>query len=144
MICRPLLPLSLCALGLLLLGCGQTHPAKSAQALAGTSGRGVRHLTTTTFDGTLAQDKPVLVDFWAPWCGPCRTQGPILDEAAGQIGDRALVGKVNVDEERALAQRYGVRVIPTLILLRGGQELQRFTGVQSAETLVKALEDAGK
>ena len=103
----------------------------------------VLHLTTGAFEQVKAQEKPVLVDFWAPWCGPCRTQGPILEQVSSRIGDRALVGKVNVDEEPNLAAPYGVQAIPTLIILKGGKVVQRFTGVQSAEILVKALEAAG-
>jgi len=103
----------------------------------------VIHLTTGAFDKVKGQSKPVLIDFWAPWCGPCRTQGPILDELSGRIGDRAIVAKVNVDEEPALAAPFGVQAIPTLVILKGGQVVQRFTGVQSADTLARALEAAG-
>ena len=103
----------------------------------------VIHLTSGAFEKVKNQDKPVLIDFWAPWCGPCRTQGPILDQVSIQIGDRAIVSKVNVDEEPTLAAPFGVQAIPTLVILKGGQVVQRFTGVQQAETLVKALEAAG-
>jgi len=131
----PVLKTTLLACGLLLLAACAPGAPKGP-----TSGpTAVQHLTGTTFDALASQDKPLLVDFWAPWCGPCRTQGPILEQAASQIGDRAVVGKVNVDEEAALAKRFGIRVIPTLIVFKGGQEVQRFTGVQQAETLAKAV-----
>ena len=101
---------------------------------------GVIHLTTPAFPALAAQAKPVLIDFWAPWCGPCRTQGPILDTVAAQMGDRAVVTKVNVDEEGALAAQFGVQAIPTLVILKQGKLVQRFVGVQPAQALVAALE----
>jgi thioredoxin 1 len=102
----------------------------------------VLHISTAAFDRVLAQEKPVLIDFWAPWCGPCRMQGPILDAVAAQIGEVAIVGKVNVDEEPALAQRFGVQSIPTLVILKKGQIVQRFVGVQQAPGLLSALQQA--
>jgi len=100
----------------------------------------VIHLTTPAFPALAAQPRPVIIDFWAPWCGPCRTQGPILDTVAAQMGDRAVVTKVNVDEEGALAAQFGVQAIPTLVILKQGKLVQRFVGVQSAQALVAALE----
>ena len=104
---------------------------------------GVRELDATTFAAAQAEPKPLLVDFWAPWCGPCRSQAPILEQVAGQMGDRATIAKVNVDEHPHLAARYGVSSIPTLIVLRGEQMARHFVGVQNAGTLVAALEAAG-
>ena len=100
----------------------------------------VIHLTSAAFEQVKGQEKPVLLDFWAPWCGPCRSQGPILDQVAQQLGERAIVAKVNVDEEPALSAPFGVQAIPTLVVMKGGKTLQRFVGVQQAETLVKALQ----
>jgi len=97
------------------------------------------HLTTGAFPKVKALDKPVLIDFWAPWCGPCRMQGPILDQVAAQVGDRAVVAKVNVDEEPELAAAFGVQSIPTLVVLKGERLVQRMVGVQQAGTLVNAL-----
>ena len=101
------------------------------------------HLTTGAFDRVKAQARPVIIDFWAPWCGPCRLQGPILDQVSGQMGERAIVAKVNVDEEPGLAGSFGVQAIPTLVVMKGGKVVQRFTGTQDAATLVRALEAAG-
>lgn len=83
---------------------------------------------------------PVLVDLWAPWCGPCRMQAPILDQVAEELGDSARIVKVNVDEAGDVAQQLGVRGIPTLVVFKEGQEQRRFVGVQSADTLIAALQ----
>lgn len=82
----------------------------------------------------------VLVDFWAPWCGPCQMQTPILEKLAGQIGGKARIGKVNVDEHGATAGKFGVQSIPTLILLKDGQEIKRFVGLQNEATLTAAID----
>jgi len=103
----------------------------------------VIHITTGAFEKVAQQPKPVLIDFWAPWCGPCRMQGPILDEVSAQMGERAVVGKVDVDEEPALAAQFGVQAIPTMVLLKDKAILKRMVGVQQASVLVQALEGAG-
>jgi thioredoxin 1 len=102
----------------------------------------VIHLSAPAFPALAAQDKPVLIDFWAPWCGPCRAQAPILDAVAEQLGDRAIIAKVNVDEEQDLAAHFGVQAIPTLVVLKQGQPAQRLVGLQQAPALVRALEPA--
>ena len=102
----------------------------------------VIHVSTQAFDRLNAQPVPVLLDFWAPWCGPCRMQGPILDEVAQRAGEGALVGKINVDEEPELAARFGVASIPTLVLMKGGKVVTRMVGVQQAATLLDALSES--
>ena len=85
---------------------------------------------------------PVLVDFWAPWCGPCRTMAPVIDELASESGGRYRVGKLNVDEESQIAQHYRIEAIPTLLLFQNGRIVKVFQGVQSKRVLPAALEDA--
>lgn len=82
----------------------------------------------------------VLVDFWAPWCGPCKMQTPILEKVAAAIGGKAVIAKVNVDENPELAAKYGIRSIPTIILLKDGETKQQLIGLQQQAALVSAIE----
>ncbi|OPZ86785.1 MAG: Thioredoxin-1 [bacterium ADurb.Bin429] len=100
----------------------------------------VRSVTAEAFDGeALRAETPVVVDFWAAWCGPCRMVAPELEKAAEQLGGRAKILKVNVDEQPALAAKYGVMSIPTLVILHRGQEIGRHVGFLPATALVDAL-----
>ncbi len=95
-----------------------------------------------SFDSdVLKSNKPVLVDFWAEWCGPCRTLGPVLDEVASEIGEKAVIYKVNVDENGELAQKYGIRGIPTMIFFKNGEAAKTLVGVQPKEEIKKTLEE---
>ena len=87
-----------------------------------------------------SKEKPVLVDFWAPWCGPCRMQGPILDELAEEVGDWAEVVKLNVDENQQKAGEFGVSSIPSLKVFRNGTAVAEMVGVQQKDALKEALE----
>jgi thioredoxin 1 len=98
----------------------------------------VKDLNATNFTETIATGT-VLVDFWAPWCGPCKMQTPILDNVADKVGDKAVIAKVNVDESPTLAAQFGVRSIPTLILFKDGQKVRDFIGLQQEAALVDVL-----
>ena len=98
----------------------------------------VKHWNEANFDAETSKGL-VLVDFWAEWCGPCRMLGPVLDNLAKEQGDKALIGKVNVDEAQSLAVKFGVRSIPAIFILKDGQVVKQFTGVQDKTTLSKAL-----
>lgn len=87
----------------------------------------------------LNSDKPVLVDFWAAWCGPCKLLGPTIEELHKEMGDKVKIGKVNVDENQALAAAYGIMSIPTVIILKGGKIVEQFIGMQPKGVYIDAL-----
>ena len=98
----------------------------------------VVHITKENFDAITGGDKPVLLDFWATWCGPCRMIAPIVEEIAAERDD-IVVGKVNVDEEMELAIKFGIVSIPTLILLKNGMEVEKIVGYRPKEAILEML-----
>ncbi|MCH2655881.1 MAG: thioredoxin, partial [Flavobacteriales bacterium] len=100
-------------------------------------------ITDSTFDKIVLQsDKPVLVDFWAAWCGPCRMVGPIIDELSSEYDGKAIVGKVDVDNNQEFAAKYGVRNIPTVLLFKDGELVDRKVGVSPNQVYADAIEGA--
>ena len=100
----------------------------------------VREVNDASFEKEVLQsEKPVLVDFWAEWCGPCRMMQPTVEAVAGEYRESAAVVKLNVDDNPAVSQRYGIKGIPTLILFRGGKEEERVVGATSKEALSRLV-----
>ena len=98
-------------------------------------------ITKANFESeVMNSDKPVAVDFWAPWCGPCRMFAPTVDELYNEMGDKAVIGKLNTDEENEIATKYKVMTIPTVIIFKAGQEVERLVGVQSKDLLKSKIE----
>ena len=100
----------------------------------------IEHFKTAEFDAAVNAAPLALVDFWADWCGPCRMLAPLVDQLAGDYDGKVLVGKVNVDEEPELARRFGVMSIPTVVVLKNGQEVERLVGVRPAPAFQAALD----
>ncbi len=102
-----------------------------------------QEITDATFEEVvLNSDKPVVVDFWAVWCGPCRMVGPIIDELAAEYEGKAIIGKVDVDSHQQYAAQYGVRNIPTVLVFKGGEIVNRQVGVAAKNVYAEAIEAA--
>lgn len=103
----------------------------------------VRAITTAAFDAeVLPSDKPTVVDFWATWCGPCRMVAPVLDAYAADRAGQVEVVKVDIDENPDLAARYGIQSVPTILVIKGGEVVQRISGAKPRPILVRDLDAA--
>jgi thioredoxin 1 len=103
----------------------------------------VNHVTDANFDQeVLKSDKAVLIDFWAPWCAPCRAIAPLIDELAGEYAGRLKVVKINVDDNPETPARYGVRGIPSLLIIKSGQVKEQIVGAVPKSHLVRAVDSA--
>lgn len=102
----------------------------------------LKEINATSFDqNVLKSDKPVLVDFWAEWCGPCKALAPVLEEVATEMGEKGEVFKVNVDQSPELAQKYGIRGIPTLIYFKAGEVQSTLVGNQPKAEILKSFNE---
>lgn len=100
-------------------------------------------ITESNFQAEVLQsDKPVLIDFWAEWCGPCRMVGPVVEELAGEYAGKAKIGKIDVDSNQQLAGMFGVSSIPTLLLFKGGKPVNGVVGVRSKADLARMIDEA--
>lgn len=97
-------------------------------------------LTDANFDQVVNSDKPVLVDFWAEWCGPCKMIGPVVEELAGDYEGKAVIAKLNVDENPGVTSRYGIRSIPTLLVFKSGQIVDKQVGAVPKSVLSQKIE----
>ncbi len=96
-------------------------------------------ITDANFDQIIATDKPVLVDFWAEWCGPCKMIGPVVEELAGEYDGKAVIGKVNVDENPNISAKFGIRSIPTLLVIKGGEIVDKQVGAVPKAVLAEKI-----
>ena len=96
-------------------------------------------ITEDNYDEVLSSEKPILLDFWAEWCGPCKLIGPIIDELSEDFTETAIIGKINVDESGALSSKYGIRNIPTLLFIKNGKVIDKHVGTASKKEISDKL-----
>lgn len=104
------------------------------------SGHASVEVTTENFETLINSDSPTLIDFWAPWCGPCRALGPTIEELATEYKDKSVVGKLNVDDHPSLAAKYGVSSIPSVLIFQKGQVVETLVGLRPKEAYAELLD----
>jgi len=98
-------------------------------------------ITDAGFEELLKSDKPIVIDFWAEWCGPCRMVGPIVEELAGEYADRVIIGKVDVDNNDEITSKYGIRNIPTILFIKNGEVVDKQVGAAQKSLLTEKVEN---
>ena len=112
---------------------------KAKKRMSRPASENVKILDDSNFDKTVKMGVS-LIDFWAAWCGPCKVQGPIIDEVADEIGEKANICKVDVDKNQKISQKYGIRNIPTILIFKDGKTVDKLVGIKTKGTLIKALQ----
>lgn len=101
-----------------------------------------KQVTDSEIESFISSEQPLLLDFWAPWCGPCKAIGPVIEELADEYEGRACIAKINIDDNPATPEKYGVRSIPTLILFKNGEVVDQITGPAGKEKLAELIDSA--
>ena len=99
-----------------------------------------KEITDSNFNEIMQSEKPVILDFWAEWCGPCRAISPIIEELSEELQDKMTIGKVNVDDNAELSEKFQIRTIPTILVLKGGEIVGKYVGSTSKSELIKFID----